>query len=65
MNFITKTVTVVRCPTCGEFAVLPHFKPISYCEKCHARYIDLPKILAYVATITFCLLVLYRLLGKL
>ena len=63
MNFITKTVTVVRCPTCGEFAVLPTLKPISYCERCHARYIDITKILTYVTTIIFCLLIIHHLLG--
>ena len=62
MNFITKTVTVVRCPVCGEFAVLSHFKPISYCEKCHARYIDLPKILAYIASALIIILCAYRFL---
>ena len=60
MNFIFKTATVVRCPICGEFTVLPQFKPISYCEKCHARYIDLPKILAYIASAMVVLLCAYR-----
>lgn len=60
MNFITKTVTVVKCPACGELAVLPSLKPISYCEKCHARYIDLSKILAYMASALLILLCIYR-----
>ena len=60
MNFIFKTATVVRCPTCGEFAVLPTWKPISYCEKCKARYIDLSKILAYIASALIIILCAYR-----
>lgn len=52
-------MTVVRCPTCGEFAILPAWKPISYCEKCKARYIDLSKILTYIASVMLILLCLY------
>ncbi len=59
MNFITKTMTVVKCPTCGEFAILPAWKPISYCEKCKARYIDLSKIFTYIASVMLILLCLY------
>lgn len=60
MNFITKTVTVAKCLACGELAVLPSLKPISYCGKCHARYIDLSKILAYFTTFILISLIIAK-----
>ena len=60
MNFIKKTVTVVRCPTCGELTVMPIYKPIFYCPKCNARYVDLTKILLYFLVTVLMILTVYK-----